>query len=181
MIAIEINNSNWYLVYTKANQEERARKNLENQDYQTFMPMISYKNFSKANSFLLEPMFPRYLFVSFNPEKNDWTSIKSTKGVSHIVMFGSKIAKVPKAVVRFLKEKVDHNDVITLKMINQELQKGDKIVIKEGAFKGRKATYLSKTGNDRVKVLLKLMSELIVTEIPEKKVQSDKIIEAFRL
>ena len=33
--------SKWLLVYTKAKEEQRAKKNLENQGFEIFLPMIA--------------------------------------------------------------------------------------------------------------------------------------------
>ena len=67
--------SNWYLVNTKARQEETANQNLSNQGFQTFLPKISYdlkKNVSKPN---IEVMFPSYLFVKIDIKNDNVSSI----------------------------------------------------------------------------------------------------------
>ena len=178
---MEIENSQWFLVYTKAREEERAQKNLENQGFETFFPMIAYENINQPKSFSCKPMFPRYLFISMNAERDNWTHIKSTRGVSHLVIFGDKFAAVPNSVVTFLKTKVDHNNIIEQKILRQEFEKGDKLVIKKGVLKGKKATFLSATSKERVRILLKLMNELIVTDIPGHDLGGKAIIEAFKL
>jgi len=178
---MEIENSQWFLVYTKAREEERAQKNLENQGFKTFFPMIAYENINQPKSFSYKPMFPRYLFVSMNIERDNWTHIKSTRGVSHLVIFGDKLAAIPNPVVTFLKTKVDDNNIVEQKVSRQEFQKGDKLVVKKGILKGKEGTFLSSTSKDRVRILLKLMNELIVTEVPEHDVGGKAIIEAFKL
>ena len=75
----------WFLIYTKPRQEERAKENLENQGFETFLPMIAYEKIKQPKLYSLKPLFPRYLFTQFNKEKNNWVHIKSTRGVSHIV------------------------------------------------------------------------------------------------
>ena len=171
----------WFLIYTKPRQEERAKENLENQGFETFLPMIAYENISQPKSFSLEPMFPRYLFIIINVERDNWTHIKSTRGVSHLVVFGDKFAEVPNSVVAFLKTRVDDNDIVKQKVTRQEFQKDDKLVIKEGVLKGKEATFLSKTGKERVRILLKLMNKLIIAEVPGHDVGRKAIIETFKL
>ena len=178
---MEIENSKWFLVYTKAREEKRAKKNLENQGFETFLPMVAYEKISQPKSISLEPMFPRYLFTTINAERDNWAHIKSTRGVSHLVMFGDKFAEVPNPVVAFLKTRVDDNDIVKQKITRQKFQKGDKLVIKEGVLKGKEATFLSKTGKERVRILLKLMNELIITEVPGHDVGRKAIIETFKL
>ena len=173
--------SKWFLVYTKARAEARAKKNLENQGFQIFLPMISYESRTKKKIRSLEVMFPRYLFIKINLEKDNWNKIKSTIGVSHIVMFGQKLAEVPCEIIKFLQERVDENDIAQQKIINEEFQQNDKLIIKAGILKGREAQFLSKTRNERVRILLKSVSELITAEIPASDAGKKEVIEAFKL
>ena len=178
---METENSKWFLVYTKAREEKRANKNLQNQGFETFLPMIAYEKISQPKSISLETMFPRYLFIKIDAEKDNWAHIKSTRGVSHLVVFGDKFAEVPNSVVAFLKTRVDDNDIVKQKVTRQEFLKGDKLVIKKGILKGKEATFLSTTGKERVRILLKLMNKLIIAEVPGHDVGRKAIIETFKL
>ena len=171
----------WFLIYTKPRQEERAKENLENQGFETFLPMIAYEKIKQPKLCSLKPMFPRYLFAKFNVEKNNWVHIQSTRGVSHVITFGDKFTRVPDSVVDFLKTKVDDHNVVKLKVTRPVFQKGDKLVINKGVFQGKEAKFLSMTGKDRVRILLKLMNELIITEVPGHDVGRKAIIETFKL
>jgi len=142
--------------------------------------MIAYAKIKQPKLYSLKPMFPRYLFTKFNLEKN-WAHIKSTRGVSHVVVFGDNFTKVPNSVVDFLKTKVDDNDVLKLKTKRKTFQKGDELAIKQGVFEGKDATFLSLGGKERVRILLKLMNELIITEVPGHDVGHKVIIESFKL
>ena len=173
--------SQWFLIYTKPHQEERAKENLENQGFETFLPMISYEKKSQTKSFSLKPMFPRYLFITVNAERDNWHLIKSTRGVSHLVLFDNKFAAVPNAVIEFIKTRVNNHSIVKQKVTRQLFQKGDKLVINKGIFQGKEAIFFSKTGKERVKVLLKLMNELIIAELPGKAIGDKKIIETFKL
>jgi len=179
---MEKQNSKWFLVYTKPREEERAKDNLQNQGYETFLPMIAQEQDNKVASFMFNPLFPRYIFIAINLEKDNWTQIKSTRGVSHVVIFGNKMAPVPNSVIRFLKKRVDDNGILIQKITRNIFQKGDKIIIKKGPLKGQEATFLSKTGKERVRILLKLMNELIIAEVPGQDVDRSKtILETLKL
>ena len=52
--------SQWFLIYTKAKEEMRAKKNLENQGFEIFLPMIVYEEIDQHKATSLETMFPRY-------------------------------------------------------------------------------------------------------------------------
>ena len=80
----------WVLIYTKAKEEKKATDNLRNQGFKTFLPLIAHAN-KNDNFKSLVPLFPRYLFVQVNLELDNLASIKSSYGVSHIVMFSNKL------------------------------------------------------------------------------------------
>ena len=181
MVSTVTENSKWLLVYTKAKEEQRAKKNLENQGFEIFLPMISSEKINQFKPITLETMFPRYLFIRINAATDSWTQIKSTRGVSHLIMFGQKFAEVPKQIVTFLKAKADENGVVRQKISRHEFQKGEKLVIKQGILKGKEATFLSKNSKERVRVLLRAVNQLIITEIPAPDVGQKEVIETFKL
>ena len=173
--------SKWFLIYTKAKEEQRAKTNLENQGFQTFLPMLAFAKMNQSKSTTLEAMFPRYLFIKINLERDNWTCIKSTRGVSHMVVFGQKFAEMPHQVIEHLKSGADENHIFRQAITRQEFQKGDKLVIEKGVFKDREATFLSKKSKERVKILLRFVNHLITAEIPASDVGQKEIIETFKL
>ena len=173
--------SKWLLVYTKAKEEQRAKTNLENQGFQTFLPMIAFVKMNRSKSTTVEPMFPRYLFIKLNLEKDNWTLIKSTRGVSHIVVFGQRFAEIPDRVVAHLKSGADKNDIFKQAIKRQEFEKGDTLIIAQGVFKDKEATFLSKKSKERVRILLRFVNHLITTEIAASDIVQKEIIETFKL
>tara|TARA_Y100000758_G_C15981476_1_gene397054 strand:+ start:165 stop:701 length:537 start_codon:yes stop_codon:yes gene_type:complete len=173
--------SKWLLVYTKAKEEQRAKTNLENQGFQTFLPMIAFVKMNRSKSTTVEPMFPRYLFIKLNLEKDNWTLIKSTRGVSHIVVFGQRFAEIPDRVVAHLKSGADKNDIFKQAIKRQEFEKGDTLIIAQGVFKDKEATFLSKKSKERVRILLRFVNHLITTEIAASDIGQKEIIETFKL
>ena len=173
--------SKWFLVYTKAKEEQRAKTNLENQGFQTFLPMIAFVKMNRSKSTTVEPMFPRYLFIKLNLEKDNWTLIKSTRGVSHIVVFGQRFAEIPDRVVAHLKSGADKNDIFKQTIKRQEFEKGDTLIIAQGIFKDKEATFLSKKSKERVRILLRFVNHLITTEIAASDIGQKEIIETFKL
>ena len=181
MVSTVTENSKWLLVYTKAKEEQRAKKNLENQGFEIFLPMIAFTKVNQSKSITLKAMFPGYLFVKINTELDRWNRIKSTRGVSHLVVFGQRFAEIPNQVIAYLKSEADENDIFKQKITRQEFQKGDKLVIEKGMFKDKEATFLAKKSKERVKILLRLVNHLITADIPASDVGQKEIVEAFRL
>ena len=171
----------WLLVYTKAKEEQRAKQNLENQGFDIFLPMVALPTTNRSKSTILEPMFPRYLFIKLNLEKDNWSLIKSTRGVSHMVVFGQKFAEIPNQVITHLKSGADKHDVFKQAIIRQEFEKADTLVIEKGVFKDKVARFLSKKSKERVRILLRFVNHLITTEIPASDIGQKEIIETFKL
>ena len=61
----------WFAVYTKPRQEHIALLNLEHQSFECFLPMAQdpRQRRSARNGALGEPLFPRYLFLNANRER----------------------------------------------------------------------------------------------------------------
>jgi len=169
----------WVLIYTKVKQEKRAKENLENQGFKTFLPMIaSINDLAKYKN--MEIVFPRYLFTQINIKLDNWSSIKSTKGVDHIVLFGNELTIVPDRIIKLIKEKLDKKGVYKQKISKANFNTGDKLVIKEGAFSGIDAIFISNKSKDRVRLLLKLLKTSILTEVAKSDVGLKEITEEFK-
>jgi transcriptional antiterminator RfaH len=141
---------NWYLIKTKSSQEHVAIKNLENQDYSTYCPTFTIKN-------KLIVLFPGYLFIYLDKEKENWSPISSTKGVVNFVRFGLNFAQVPDTVIKFLKS----NEIINKeKFINlKRLKSGDKVQITDGVFKNCVAIFTSSKPQERVVLLMNILGQ----------------------
>ena len=181
MISTATANSKWVLVYTKAQEEQRAKKNLENQGFEIFLPLIVFARSNQPKSKTLKAMFPRYLFVKINMELDKWSRIKSTRGVSHLVVFGQRLAEIPHQVIAYLQSETDENDIFRQKITRQEFTRGDTLVIEKGVFKDKEATFLAKKSKERVRILLRFVNHLITADIPSSDIGQKEIVEVFRL
>ena len=141
---------NWYLIKTKSRQEHVALKNLENQEYCTYCPTVTIKNKKIV-------LFPGYLFIYLDKEQENWSPIRSTKGVVNFVRFGLNFAQVPDSVIKFLKA----NELINKEKFNNfnSLISGDKIQIKDGVFKNCVAIFKSSKSQERVVLLMNILGQ----------------------
>ena len=141
---------NWYLIQTKPKQEAVAQRNLSDQNYTVFFPKAVIKGKTI-------PLFPRYLFVELDDKTQNWTPIRSTRGVANFVRFGLNFAKVPNLIINMIK--IQQQQTIE-KMINIcSHQKGDSIEIQTGAFKGQQAVFKNYNSSDRITILLKIIGQ----------------------
>jgi transcriptional antiterminator RfaH len=113
-------------------------------------------------------LFPRYLFIELDDKNQNWTPIRSTKGVANFVRFGLNFAIVPNQIIRLIK--IQQQQTIE-KLINIcSHQKGDSIEIQTGAFKGQQAIFQNYNSSDRVTVLLKLIGQQQAITLDQREV-----------
>ena len=95
---------NWFAVVTKSRQEKVALENLQRQGFECFLPMAEnpYQRRSKKSEHIIEPLFPRYLFLSAITQSQDLAPVRLTRGVITIVRFGMELAIVPESIISAL-------------------------------------------------------------------------------
>ena len=102
----------WYLLYSKPRQEGVAVENLKRQGYETYLPLIRTRRRRQGQYVsLVEPMFPRYLFIHLSDQTDNWGPIRSTLGVSALVRFGDLPAQVPDRLIDALKSREDDSGI----------------------------------------------------------------------
>ena len=70
----------WYLLYSKPRQEGVAVENLKRQGYETYLPLVRTRRRRQGQYVsLVEPMFPRYLFIHLSDQTDNWGPIRSTR------------------------------------------------------------------------------------------------------
>ncbi len=147
----------WYLIYSKPQQERLALENLERQGYPSYLPLIRNRRRRKGRYVpIIEPMFPRYLFVHLSDETDNWGPIRSTIGVANLVRFGMQAARVPDSLIEMMEQR-DEEGVQTL--APPVLEPGDQVRIVEGVMAGYEAIFQARTGKERVVLLLQLAQD----------------------
>ena len=145
----------WCVAQIKTNSNKSAIQNLERQGFETFVPKME-KTQRQENKFLVKNVyvFPGYMFVCFDPHILTWTKINSTYGVSKILTFGNKPAKISSNLILELKNRYEINSNPTQ---NEMLQKGDSIKFITGPFTDLIAKVESVNEKYRIWILLEAM------------------------
>lgn len=78
----------WHCAVTKPQQEHIAAVHLANQQFHTYLPVLDAK-----------PMFPRYIFVEFDRDRDPWGVIRSTRGCCDLLKDGFIPAIVPQKAI----------------------------------------------------------------------------------
>ena len=147
--------ANWYVVATKAREEETARINLERQGYSIFLPKLSLKKRRKGHwQVVTESLFPGYLFVALELGEDDPAPIRSTVGCIGLVRFAHAYTPVPAELIESLQAiESETNDV------EAPFKPGDKVRFVSGPFAGIEAVFDMARGVDRAQILLQLLGK----------------------
>ncbi|MBN4053834.1 transcription/translation regulatory transformer protein RfaH [Haliea sp. AH-315-K21] len=159
---------NWHLLLSKPREELRAEEQLRNQGFKVFHPLLKhYKLKQGKQKSIIESLFPRYLFIQLDDELNDWSTIRSTRGVAELVRFTDYPAVVPESVVNDLLKQVNEEGLIDQTQQETRLFKpGDRVEIREGSFKGWQGVVKEQDSDMRVVLLLKMLGREQSLQIP---------------
>ena len=147
----------WYLVHCKPNGEQMALRNLENQDFPTFLPLQKL-TLRKGTAFKTQfrPLFPGYIFVAQDPTAGRWHKINNTRGVARLVRLAAEPTPVPATIMDQLFARCDATGVFQQ---SATLIAGDDAKITHGPFAGAIAKIIEIDPNQRVHLLLDFMGQ----------------------
>jgi len=152
----------WYLVHTKPRQEDVALANLQRQGHECYLPKMRIERIRRRKAEVAtEPMFPRYLFIRLDSsdQGKSWLPIRSTLGVSQLVHFGARAAKVDDILVDLLRQR--ERSLPTEAMFHS----GDSVVIADGPFAGIEAIYQTADAERRAFILLEILAKPVSMHI----------------
>lgn len=159
--------SAWYLLQCKPRQNFRAEENLCNQGFICFQPVVEVERLqSGKRRIITEPLFPGYLFIRLDCINDNWSPIRSTRGVSRLVGFTGLPLSVPDDVVETLRQRL-----VEQPRIAPPLLPGDKVIIKDGAFAAIEAIFKAFDGDERVVILLDLMNRQQQLVVPVSSIE----------
>jgi transcriptional antiterminator RfaH len=154
----------WFILQFKSNSHHRAKENLIRQGFEIFLPL--HNSTSRRSSRFIntsQPLFPGYMFITFDRTKTEWHKINNTYGVSRLVSFNSILKSVPTTFVDNLKKRYD----LSGKLIPmQKLKKGDQVSVLTGPFANFIATIEKYEDDQRIWVLMDLMGRKTKIQTP---------------
>lgn len=160
----------WYLLQSKPREEGRAHDHLIQQGYDVFWPQVEVEKIIQGKiKMQTESMFAGYLFVKLSDVNQNWAPIRSTRGVSRLVRFGSCAAKLSDAEINSIA-------ACAPEMKRHRFEAQQLVEIVTGPFKGLQGIFerlvLAKNGQERALVLMELMGakQLISLELDAVKV-----------
>src|SRR5215470_1526757 len=93
-------NFGWYVAYTDVKGEQRARMGLAAKGFAVHLPIyLREVRHARRVKVVERPLFPRYLFVGFDINRDPWTEVRRTDGVDRLLSHDEIPVRVPSGVV----------------------------------------------------------------------------------
>ncbi|MEJ2452198.1 MAG: transcription/translation regulatory transformer protein RfaH [Gammaproteobacteria bacterium] len=150
--------NDWYVVHTKPRQENVAVENLERQGFTTYCPKtLQPRRRRQSWKKVIEPLFPRYLFIQLNMDVDNVALIRSTLGVISLVRFGNQPAVMPESAIGFIRRQ--EQELVMDCTEHIRWKKGDVVEIIEGPLSGIKAIFHKRDSGERVLLMLDMLGQ----------------------
>jgi transcriptional antiterminator RfaH len=147
----------WYAVHSKPRQEAVAQEHLQRQGFVIYLPKIQVRK-RRRNKWVkvVEPLFPRYLFIQCDPAVDNTAPVRSTRGAVGLVRIGTELRPIPDEVIDYLKHGEDDSDQLRHDD-DWPHQPGDQVLVLEGPFAGLTGIYKMPLPESRAILLLELL------------------------
>ena len=144
-------------------KEVLAQTHLDRQGFETFLPRIAAtRRHARKTEHVRAAMFPRYLFVRLNPERDKWRSVNGTIGMAYLLTANDAPCPIPIGFVESLKRRVGEDGLIAL---TPSFALGDKVRIASGPFADRLGEIVRLDTPRRVEILLEMLNREIRVKV----------------
>jgi len=147
----------WYLAHTLPNKEATVVMRLSAQGFRNFLPrrMKTVRHARRIRE-VNAPVFPRYIFVALDLDRDQWRSVNGTIGVSSLFMAEDRPLPVPSGIVETLIMSADRAGRLRFA---RDLRKGQKVRLVNGPFADALGVLDRLDNKGRIEVLLDIMGK----------------------
>ena len=159
----------WFVLQFKPNSHHQATKNLNRQGFETFLPLNDITS-RKASRFIntSQPLFPGYMFVTFDRSNTEWAKINHTYGVLRLITFNSILKSIPNKFIYGLMKRCDLlGKLLPVNVINR----GDQVEILKGPFANFIAKVETFETDQRIWILMDFMGRKTKIQAPAENLQ----------
>lgn len=154
---------NWYVLYVKPKNEKKVAQRLSALQVEVYCPMIKeVKQWSDRKKTIEVPLFKSYVFI--NISEGERQRVFDVPGVVRYLYWLGKPAVVRDIEMETLKKWLTDDTVENYSLT--KLESGDKVAIKYGALKDKKAQIIE-IGKTRVRLILEGMGVVLNMKIKD--------------
>lgn len=163
---MNLDSAKWYAVHTRSRFEQKVHDGFAGKSIESFLPKIQVMSRRKdRRKKILVPLLPGYVFVHFDMDPETYWDVIKTTGVVRMVSFQGK--PVPANDEEIASLMILHGTDRTVQN-RAYMNKGDKVMIMGGPFKGLVGFYLRHKGqSDKVVVSIELLQRSLAVEIED--------------
>ena len=157
---------NWYAAYCRYGSESHAEERLNWQGFETYLPMFKKKFIGVKRAYYEpRPLFPTYVFVRFDIDRNGWRDILSTGGVRGLVAngHGELPVALPERAIIQLKAR-EHGGYVTFED-RPKFHNGQWVRVIDGLFVGKLAKIDLLSESERIQILLDAFGRKVRVEL----------------
>jgi transcriptional antiterminator RfaH len=161
----------WYVVQCKPREDARALENLQRQGFECYGPQLLVEKLRHGRrARLAEPLFPGYLFIHLDDVNDNWYPIRSTRGVLKLVRFNNYPLAVKDHLIELIRQRL-----LTQLPTKPYLVPGDPVRITEGPFAQIEAVFVANDGDERVALLINILSREQTLSFPVTHVHKARV------
>ncbi len=162
VLKLQADTYDWSPVYTHPRAEKKAYQALVNKGITVYLPLHrQLKQWSDRKKWVEEPLIKSYLFVHI--KKSEQTEVLMTKGIIRFIYFSGKIATMPSRQIEELKLIIA--SPYDLEITEENLQTGEKIIIKAGPLKGVTGEVISYRSQKQLLLRLESLGCSIIVQV----------------
>ena len=152
----------WCVVHTQSRGEGRAEHNLRSQGYTLYAPVVWRKvRHARQLKTVQTALFPRYIFVRLDLDRDRWRNINATAGVSHLITIRDRPLPLPDGLVEALM--AAHAPQL-LRDQDAEFEVDKTVQLRGGPFADLIGRIESVDEGGRVQVLLEIMGRAVLVQ-----------------
>ena len=143
----------WYILSIKPKQEQTVIKNLDVLGVQYYLPLYQKKKkIKKTKTDVVVPLFPGYLFCRFEFDEH-YQKIRYTRGVKKVLGNKQSLWVISDEKIDDIRER-EQDGLVVLKKVEEEFEKGNKIIVDEGDFDGWEGIFVEDIPDEKRAVIL---------------------------
>lgn len=149
----------WHVAKTKPRKESWLISSLEQLGVEVYFPKIVTRRRGKQ---INEPLFPTYLFCSFDPDNINWPAVRWAPGLNYFLGVDGRPSAIPDEVVDLIMARSGDFDLCSNMIAGQRVQ------VVSGPFEGLEGMFQQRLpSKQRCRILVQVIGRLSPVEIAD--------------
>lgn len=146
----------WFAAQLRPQGERIVLAHLHRQGFEAALPRRSVdRRVGTRFRRVLEPLFPGYVFVTFDPADPGSRAVRSTRGIARLIGNERGPTALPEGFVEAIMSRCDCHGLV---LPDEVLPEGSDVRVLSGPFTGLVGKILRASAGERVSVLLTLLA-----------------------